>query len=439
MRGFFAALVLCGCGESGSHATADLQVPLEDLGETADLSANADLTAPPDLTPVVVSGRLIDSARRPLAGLQVLVGGAMTTSDSTGAFSFSTETPYTLTVGGTDSRGVRSVERWEGLSRTDPTLMALAFVAPSPSASPNTISAVFGGVPSPLPASSWAYLASEDGQISASLPGGRNAVFSNVAWGQQQASSTTQIDALAFTYSSPRNYLGWATVAVTLTSAPVNLGTLNLSAPPTKNLTAHLTGNGLTGGSSAIALAYVGTSGYLGQLVSQTSAAYDVSYALPDVGAKFNVTLSTLVGSGGSSVNIAGLSAGATLGDVAMPDAVDPVYADAGVSATMEFQVTGLAAGKVYRAEFYWPDSGLTTHRILHTTQATFHIPDGTPFGFPAGGSPGTTLTWRGTACTLGSAASAIDQLGGGQAEEWALPAGQPIACYSQQNVALQF
>ncbi len=287
-----AAFAVTGCGARGS-----LGIPTED-----------------------VTGTIVDVTKAPLPGVQVLVGGTLTTTDEAGRFTVhDVSLPYDLAI---DSSTSDEPFGYVYLGMTDPapTVVLRLLFAPGTQHG----SATLTGVPAPVESSpiqasmlveptdnlAWFDLAivttspSQARSLQVSWAGAPSAAVRLHAF-QMQADPATK---------APLHYIGYDTTFVVLQDKATVMWSASYKPPPFQESPLSVTVSmpeGYTIGPSDLSMRTAGSAFYGGPMAVSSAAGPEVSFMVPDLaGAVFEVAVGASNGTGMSARRVPGLAAG---------------------------------------------------------------------------------------------------------------------------------
>jgi len=353
------------------------------------LTASATITVNPQGI-VTVAGSVKDNDGKGVAGATVLIGSQQTTTDGTGAFSIAgVTTPYDATVvQGTGSR------TWQGLTRTDPTLVGVVLLNP---ANHGTVTgSVSGGDALPAPSDKTA-VAWGSPETSARANVTNNPWTLNLGWGGTSP-TTGNVHALQWTPTggAPTAYKGYGvSTGVSVANAATTSGVaVAMTAPGSSTISGNVV---LAAGVSLLFKDLTidfadGASFAVGTALGGASA---FSYAVPDgIGSTASVTASGMYpGSSGTFARVSGLAPGSTGTNVELlvPSTYSAPGDDAtGVTTGTDFSWTPFP-GAVYFVSFFTTAAGAPSYGVI-TTANSIRIPDLSALGITLPAS--TTYGW---------------------------------------------
>ncbi|MDZ7704746.1 MAG: carboxypeptidase-like regulatory domain-containing protein [Trueperaceae bacterium] len=400
---------------SASAATGTNTITVE--GTSGSSTQTATFTLEVTSATVNVSGTVVDTNEQPVANTPVaILGGASTTTDASGNFSFSNvTTPYDLAVA--VSGPPNEVVVYRGLTRNDPIVL---FIGSAPSAGSGNTAAVQGTVS-----------AGSGGQFPEPTPGETEVVFGspeasatfsvNSTTGNYPTLGLTTVDwfgpnstmgtlhALQWTNNAsgfPTDYTGYGTESITLTDGG------SFSSPTTDIALAGIANTNFDGTITSLPSATSGSYSLLGkdlevnfgdqatiQVVSDPSQNNSFTYTTPDVS---GATARFLVGAGAAATGSSGSlstftitteaidASGVSVDLFAAPELSLPADAASGIDTSSSFEWSAFNSG-VYIVNFTSPN-GPDFFVITDDTQTT--IPDLaniSGFNLPSG----TSYDWR--------------------------------------------
>jgi hypothetical protein len=384
-------------GNTAVQVTATTTFTLTATDSSGSSTQTAQVTV---AAPITLSGTVTDEFGNPAPGQAVLITSGSfsqsTVSDANGAFSVpNVPTPYTATV--VDSGGEMAIQ-YQGLTRSDPTLMDLVTVTAPHSA---TVSGQLSGGTFPETvgyATTLQFASSQTvlggGGLSVNATSG--AFTGTVKWAGATTTTGTlyalQVHSAA---GLPADYPGYGTLANVLLQDMGTLAgqTVALSAVTASTLSGTVTaptGYPITGKE----LLFIPASNAFVPIAEDSTASTTFSYTTPSIA---NTTLTFLAeaqGTLGDSTILkkTGLAANATglsLSIPAPPLLSLPVDAATGVTLTTPFSWTGFTG--VYLV-FFRPSTTAPLFYVF-TASSTVTIPDLTSAGLPL--PPSTSYDWR--------------------------------------------
>ena len=349
---------------------------------------------------VNVTGKVIGVNGQPAAGVPVYVAGKPSVnSDANGAFTIASVTvPYDITV---VNGGTKQAYIYRGISRSDPTLVFIAFTAGTANAA--TISGnIYPTSAYPQPATRRTSLAFISPEVAVNAaPNGTvsPATYTKALAWYGPSSTVGTLHALQWDIdasSLPTTYQRYGSrsgVTVTNGGTFANMNDTMSATPGTVTLSGTVTAAaGYTIASKAILAQFGGTTAF--PLASESNAASAFSYKTPDISGLTVVLQATAVKTGfGDAVafkaGVAPNGTGVSLTVPAAPELSLPVDAATGVKAGAPFSWSPFAGGMQI---LYFNGPAGQPDIYVMTMAASDSLPNLTSAGLPIPAS--TTYQW---------------------------------------------
>jgi hypothetical protein len=350
------------------------------LGATSGtLTKSATITVNPPPT-ITVAGKVTDQAKKALSGAIVVIGAQHATTDVSGAFSIGGVTaPYdAAVVVPVGARNTATV--YKGLTRADPTLLAIPLLG-SFASSGSVTGSVSGG--DALPA------ASDKTAVAWGSPEtfASNLLINNpwtlkLEWAASPAATTGNVHALQWTPVSgiPTAYKGYGVHSgVTVANGGVTGSVaIAMSAPAASTISGSVTvPAGVTLETKNLNVVF--GDGALFQVGSDSTAATSFTYPVPNgIGSTATVSATGLAGGARTITRVKGIAAGSsgtTVGILSPALHSSPVDNAAAITTSTDFSWSQMAGG--IQIVFMAPSSSASAPAYyLVTTGATGRIPD---------------------------------------------------------------